>query len=111
MNIHITQNVVSETMAYLLTCQHGTRFTFPHEFHDMLVGQMLNKLQGKNSGDFVLRRRNRGRNGEIDMLPYYSVNDYIYRPDCLNDISFYQFSQNYEKIAFSFQRMNSVDQN
>ena len=63
MSIHMSQDVVSATMAHLLTCQRGSRFTFSHDFHDMLVGQMLNALEGKDPGDFVLKRRNRDPNG------------------------------------------------
>jgi hypothetical protein len=109
MSIHMSQDVVSSTMAHLLICQHDSRFTFSHEFHDVLVGQMLNTLEGKDPGDFVLRRRNRGPDGEVDMWPDYSVNDYIYRPDCLDNVSFYQFSECYERIALSFHRMSKVD--
>lgn len=60
--------------------QHGSRFTFWYEFHDMLVKQMLNTLQRKEPGDFVHRYRNRGQNGEVAMWPDYSMNKYIYRP-------------------------------
>ncbi len=100
---------MSATMAHLLTCQHGSRLTFSHEFHDMLVRKMQNTLEGKDPGDFVLRRRNRGPNGEVLMWPDYSVNDYIYRPDCLDDVCFYQFSESYERIALSFHRISKVD--
>ena len=44
------------------------------------------------------------------MWPDYSVTDYIYRPDCLDDVSFYQFSESYERIALTFHRMSKVDQ-
>ncbi len=71
---------------------------------------MRNTLEGKDPGDFVLGRKNRGPDGEVDMWPDYSVNDYIYRPDCLDDVSFYQFSESYERIALSFHRMSKVDQ-
>ncbi len=44
----MSQDIVSTTMAHLLTCQHGLRFTILHEFHDLLAGQMLNTLEGKD---------------------------------------------------------------
>ena len=110
MSIHMSQDIVSITMAHLLTCQHGSKVTFSKEFHDTAVGQMLNNLKGKEPGDFVLRRRNRGPYGEVDMWPDYSVNYYIYRLDCLDDVIFYQFSECYERIALSFHRMSKVDQ-
>ncbi len=106
----MSQDIVSATMAHLLTCQHGSRFTFSHEFHDMLVGQMLNTFEGKDPGDFVLRQRSRCPNGEVYMWSDYSVNDYIYRLDCMDDVCFYQFSESYDRISLSFHRMSKVDQ-
>ena len=41
-------------MAHLLLSQRGRRFNFSHDFQDLLVGQMLNKLNGEEPGDFVL---------------------------------------------------------
>ncbi len=71
---------------------------------------MLNTFEGKDPGDFVLKSRNRGPNVEVDMLPNYSVNDYIYKLDCLVDVCFYQFSESYEIIALLFHRISKVDQ-
>ena len=45
MTIHISQDALSATMAHFLTRLHGSRFMFSR---DMLVGQMLNKLEEKN---------------------------------------------------------------
>ena len=78
-------------MAHLLMCQKGSRFSFTHQFRDLLVGQMLNHLHDKQPGDFVLRRRNKGKEGELYMWPDYSINDYLYRPDELETVSFYEF--------------------
>lgn len=46
-------DVVSSTMANLLMCQNGSRFTFSHDCHGVLVGQILNTLGEKDPcGDF-----------------------------------------------------------
>jgi hypothetical protein len=34
----------------------------------------------------------------------------MYRPDCLDDISFYEFAGSYDRISLSFYRMNKVEQ-
>jgi hypothetical protein len=54
MRVHLSQDIVSATMAHCLICQHGSRFNFSHDFQDLLVGQMLNKLGGEEPGDFDL---------------------------------------------------------
>ena len=108
MSIHLSQDVVSATMAHLLVSQEGTRFTFSHEFKDLLLGQMLNRLDGKDPGDFVLRRRMKNET-EADFWPDFSVNDYLFRHDCAKDISFYDFTARYEKVILSKERMMKLD--
>jgi hypothetical protein len=105
MSIHMSQDVVSTTMAHLLIAQGGTRFTFSHKFRDLLLGQMLNYLEGRNPGDFVLKRVNRKDDGETEMWPDYSVNDYLFRDDELEDIGFYKFVCCYYNKPFTFNRM------
>jgi hypothetical protein len=111
MSVHLNSDVVSATMAHLLISQKGSRFSFSHQFKDLLVTQMLNHLNGDVISDFVLRRRNKGKNGELDVWADYSINDYIYRPSCLENISFYQFGLEYQKIPFTFEQMKNVDSN
>jgi hypothetical protein len=36
MSIPMSEDIVSATIAHLLICQHRSRFTFLHEFHDVL---------------------------------------------------------------------------
>ena len=109
MSVHLSQDVVSATMAHLLMSQKGSRFTFSHEFKDLMVGHMLNHLLGKSPSDFVLRRRNKGASGELYMWPDYSINDYLYRPDDIDDVCFYEFGMRYEKVAFSFERLKRLN--
>lgn len=109
MSVHLSQDVISATMAHLLMCNNGSRFTFTHEFKDLMVGQMLNWLHGESPGDFVLRRRNKGSEGELYMWPDYSINDYLFRPTELEGICFYEFGMKYEKVPFSFDRMKKLN--
>jgi hypothetical protein len=39
---------------------------------------MLNHLNGDAISDFVLRRRNKGKNGELDVWADYSINATTY---------------------------------
>ena len=50
MSIHVSQDIVSATMAHLLTHQNGSRFTFSCEFYDVLIGQVLNTIEGQEPG-------------------------------------------------------------
>jgi hypothetical protein len=68
---------------------------------------MLNHLDGKNPGDFVLKRLNKDDSGEVEMWPDYSVNDYVYRGIKLEDMSFYEFVCTYHNNPFTFARMKN----
>ena len=109
MSVHLSQDVVSAPMAHLLLSQRGSRFNFSHDFQDLLLGQMLNKLNGEEPGDFVLRRKNRSESGDVVMWPYYSVNDYLYRPNFMEDMCFYEFIASCDCIHMSFNKMNNID--
>ena len=98
MSVHLSQDVVSATIVHLLLCQNGSRFNFSHEFCNSLDGQMLNELNGEELKDFGLQRKNRDEIGDVVMWPDYSVNDYTYRPDFLDGISFYEFAATYERV-------------
>ena len=109
MSVHLSQDVVSAPMAHLLLSQHGSRFNFSHDFQDLLLGQMLNKLNGEEPGDFELRRKNRSESGDVVLWPDYSVNDYLYRPNSMEDMCFYEFIASCDRIHMSFNKMNNTD--
>ena len=109
MSVHLSQDVVSAPMAHLLLSQRGSRFNFSHDFQDLLLGQMLNKLNGEEPGDFVLRRKNRSESGDVVLWPDYSVNDYLYRPNAMEDMCFYEFIASCDRIHMSFNKMNNTD--
>jgi len=46
--LSVCEDVVCTTMAHLLIYQCRSRFTFSHEFQDLPLGQMLNKLDAKD---------------------------------------------------------------
>lgn len=107
MTVHMSQDVISATMAHLLISQNCARFTFSHDFKDLLLGQMLNHLNGKEPGDFVLKRNNINEKEKPEMWPDYSINDYIFRASELEEVSFYQFCAEYDKAYFTFEQMKN----
>jgi hypothetical protein len=109
MRVHLSQDVVSATMAHLLLSQRGGRLKFSHDFQDLLLGQMLNKLNGEEPGDFVLRRKNRSGSGDVVMWLDYSVNDYLYRPNSMEDMCSYEFTASFDRIYKPLNKMNTTD--
>ena len=57
----------------------------------------------------MLKRVNRNDDGGIELWPDYSVNDYIYRDDELEHMSFYEFVCNYCNNPFTFECMRKRD--
>lgn len=95
-------------MAHLILCHHSARSHFSHGF--ILDGQMLNKPNDKETGDFILRRKKLGKNGEVVVWIDYSDNDQDYQPDYLEYISFCDFVLSYDRGTKPVQRMKETNQ-
>lgn len=107
MNANMNKAICSATMAHLLiNSKDGQRFEFSHEFTNILVGQMEDVLEGKE-GYFRIRT-NRSKSKEIVRWPDSSVDDYIHRPDELEDISLYEFNARFHKVCKTFKEMNTA---
>jgi hypothetical protein len=75
-NAALSRYVVSSTMAHLLICQKGSRFSFSHGFSNILLTQMESALEKENVNFAV--RCNRGKRGALVRWPDSSCDDYIY---------------------------------
>ena len=108
-NAALSRNVVSSTMAHLLICQGGSRFTYSHDFANLLLTQLEDVLEGKEV-HFILRR-NKAKDGEVIQWADSSADDYIMRPDELKNNCFYDMTMNYEKKFKTFEQMRKEEEN
>jgi len=106
-NAALSRNVVSSTMAHLLVCQEGSRFTYSHKFSNLLLTQMEDSLEGREV-HFVLRR-NKSKSGEVVQWADSSADDYLFRPKCLDTMCLYQMVMSYEKKFKTFKEMGNDD--
>lgn len=94
-NAATSRLVISAPMSHNLASNGGSRFHFSHEFVDILIGQMeavLSKDENETKNvTSILRKCGKKQWHDI------SSNDYIYRPDALNDFCFYHQSMYYTK--------------
>lgn len=108
---NLSKAICSSTMAHLLIVNNdGQRFEFSHEFSNILVGQMVDVLEGRG-GRFRVRTNYSKAQGTIVRWGDSSVDDYIYRHDNLDGISLYQFNAEYRKVCKSFKQMNDKGSN
>jgi hypothetical protein len=108
LNAATTKNVISSTMAHLISCNNGSRFTFLHDFSDLLVGQMEATLEGQ---DINMRiRTSKVPGGEFKCWPDSLANDYIHRPlqEEFENICYYDMTSRYKK-NYKSHRPTSVD--
>ena len=63
----------------------------------------------KNLETLYFEGKNRSESGDVVMWPDYSVNDYLYRPDCMEDMCFYEFTAFCDRVHLSFNRMSHTD--
>jgi hypothetical protein len=96
LNAATTRNVISATMAHLIPCNNGTRFSYSHEFLDLLVSQMEATLEGQ---DITVRIRSSKYEEKIITWPESLVDDYLHRPidNELEQMCFYAMTSLYKK--------------
>ncbi len=102
LNAATTRNVISSTMAHLISCNNGLPFGFSHKFSDLLGGQMEATLEGQDSN--VRIRTSKVPGGELKYLPDSLADDYIHRSlqKEFEDICFYDMTSQYKKIYKSY---------
>jgi hypothetical protein len=54
---------------------------------------------------FVLRRNRNPDTGDTETWADSSAHDYLYRPEELNNICFYEMTMNYDKKHYTFEQM------
>jgi hypothetical protein len=102
LNAATTRNVISSTMADLISCNNGSWFVFSHKFSYLLVGQMEATLEGQDIN--VCIRTTKVPGGELKCCPDSFADDYIYRPlqKEFEDICFYDMTSQNKKIYKSY---------
>ena len=108
LNAATTRNVISATMAHLISCNNGSRFIFSHDFSDLLVGQMEATLEGQDIN--VRIRTSKVPGGEFKCWPDSLADDYIHRPlqEEFENICYYDMTSRYKK-NYKSHRPTSVD--
>ena len=121
MNASTCRDVVSAPMSHLLMCQQGKRFKFSHNFGPLLVSHMEDTLLGVATNCIVRktrvsckrknasRTRSRSRKTTKEIVWFDSTsNDYLFRPShpSIDNISFYQFTMEYEKKVQNTSKLN-----
>ncbi len=102
LNAATLRNVMSSTMAHLISCNNGSRLVFSHEFSDFLVGQMEASLEGQDTNVHI--RTSKVPDGDFKCLVDSIDDDYIHRPlqKEFEDICFHDMTSQYKKIYNSY---------
>ena len=90
-----SRHVISSTLAHLIVSQHGSRFTFSHDFGHLLVTQLEVTLEGH---PVDVRVRTTKVDGETYFQTDLSSEDYIHRPTSLKDLCSYKVTIYYKKV-------------
>ena len=77
LNAATTRNVISSTMAHLISCNNESRFVISHKFSDLLGRQMEATLEGQDIN--VRIRTNKVPGDELKCWPDSLADDYIHR--------------------------------
>jgi hypothetical protein len=110
LNAATTRNVISSTMAHLIPSNGGSRFSFSHEFSDLLVSQMEATLERQET--HVRIRTQKLENGQIKSWPDSLADDYIHRPtsDYFETLCFHQMTRWYKKKYKTMSKMKKQNE-
>ncbi len=89
-------DVMSTTMAHLIVSQGGTRFTFSHDFTDVIVDQIIAALRGEDV-NYIIRCNQDKNSKKAAQLADSWANDYIHCSEILKHLSLYQFTEHFWK--------------
>ena len=94
-NAASSRTVVSAPMANSLVMKHEERFTFSHDFTELLFEQSEAKLHGEDV-TFICRKCTNSKGKEVQWSDV-SANDYLYRPEALENMSHAEQMTKYRK--------------
>jgi hypothetical protein len=97
LNAATTRNVISSTMAHLISCNNRSWFVFSHKFSDLLVGQTEATQEGQDINVCILRT-SKVPGGELKCLP----DSHSQTIKKIEDICFYDMTSQYKKIYKSY---------
>ena len=100
---------VAAPMAHLMVCQGGKRFTFSHEFDNLLLSQVGDVLDEKEVSFYL--RTNKGTDGTPERWPDSFANDYLFRPGELEHMCLYEMVMIYKKCFKTFKQMEKDEDN
>ena len=105
---HTTNNVLSATMSWkLLEC--SKRFHFSHETMNIPLTHLLQWLNGDDNLEFKLKKT-KDCDGKYSHVQDMYINNIIYRPTELEQVSCYDMVSNYELKRMSKKKLDSESQ-
>ena len=107
---HTSSNVLSATMAKKLL-SHGSRFQFSHEFMNISLVHLLQWITDEENLDYRLRRVKKNDNDEYECVMDLFINNIIYRPVELENLSCYEMVSMYELKKLDKKKIEEMDHN
>ena len=107
---HTSSNVLSATMAKKLL-SHGSRFQFSHEFMNISLVHLLQWINDEEDLEYRLRKvKKTGVNGYECVMDLF-INNIIYRPVELEDLSCYELVSMYELKKLDKKKVEKMEHN
>lgn len=105
LNASTSRYKVSTVMMHRIVCNGGTRFNFSHGFIDLLISQLEAVLENR---PVRVRIRTNLLNGKPKLWTDSSADDYLFRPEELDDWCTYEMAMWFKKAYKSFKQMKGT---
>ena len=108
---HTANNVLSSTMAWKILYQ-GSRFKFSHDTVFIQLQHLIDWAEGAENLEFKLRKvKQKNDSSEYDHVVDMFINNIIYRPLELENISCFELISKYEMKTISSKKETDEEQN
>jgi hypothetical protein len=94
---HMSSTTISATMAHLLSTRGGSRFHLSHDTHGLPISQ-LEALEAGEDITYYYRRSKAPDSDTIEPWPESFADNYLLRPDALEDCCTYCMVMNYAVV-------------
>ena len=102
---NLSKEVCSPTLAHLIVSNDGSRFEYSHDTANLLIGQAIDYLDGKDIQCRIRTNISKVLKKKI-LWPDSAVDDYIHRPDDLEEMCLYEFTSKYEKVCKTWKQID-----
>ena len=87
--------------------QDGERFVYSHSFTPLLISQLEDFLEGKETHCKLRKNKNKNTR-KLELWPDSSANDYLFRSEDLEEYCYFEMAMDFEKQYNTYKEVEKL---